>query len=225
MPHTEHSTINGAHLWPMTTTVQHGRLHIAGCDLAELAGRYGTPLYLLLDDIAGSTLIAGFAWSRTGVDWRERARRAGVDFTDADKFRANMENICSGFRTGSSSLTMESGSGHNVAAVPPLGDVTDPWSWHELVPHPEVAMQRARRIDVWHDGGDIGIDAMFRDSCWTPDGTEVATAALPLEFDGRKVGKRLDPQPVGAQTREVLRGMGLDEQRIDALLRQGVVAA
>jgi crotonobetainyl-CoA:carnitine CoA-transferase CaiB-like acyl-CoA transferase len=53
----------------------------------------------------------------------------------------------------------------------------------------------------------------------------VATAALPIEFDGRKAGKRLDPQPVGAQTREVLRGMGLDEQRIDALVRQGVVAA
>jgi crotonobetainyl-CoA:carnitine CoA-transferase CaiB-like acyl-CoA transferase len=58
-----------------------------------------------------------------------------------------------------------------------------------------------------------------------PDGTQVATAALPIEFDGRKAGKRLDPQPVGAQTREVLRGMGLDEQRIDALVRQGVIAA
>ena len=57
-----------------------------------------------------------------------------------------------------------------------------------------------------------------------PDGTQVATAALPLEFDGRKVGKRLDPQPVGAQTREVLRAIGLAEERIDALVRQGVVA-
>jgi crotonobetainyl-CoA:carnitine CoA-transferase CaiB-like acyl-CoA transferase len=58
-----------------------------------------------------------------------------------------------------------------------------------------------------------------------PDGQHVDAAALPIEFDGRKAGKRLDPQPVGAQTREVLRGMGLDEQRIDALVRQGVVAA
>jgi len=53
----------------------------------------------------------------------------------------------------------------------------------------------------------------------------VAGAALPIEFNGRKAPKRLDPQPVGAQTRQVLRGMGLDEARIDALVRQGVVAA
>jgi len=58
-----------------------------------------------------------------------------------------------------------------------------------------------------------------------PDGTQVATAALPIEFDGCKVGKRLDPQPVGAQTRAILRGMGLDPARIDALVQQGVVAA
>jgi crotonobetainyl-CoA:carnitine CoA-transferase CaiB-like acyl-CoA transferase len=57
-----------------------------------------------------------------------------------------------------------------------------------------------------------------------PDGQQVATAALPIEFDGRKAGKRLDPQPVGAQTRQVLRGMGLDEARIDTLVRQGIVA-
>ena len=58
-----------------------------------------------------------------------------------------------------------------------------------------------------------------------PDGQRVAAAALPIEFDGRKVGKRLDPQPVGAQTRQVLRGMGLDEMQIDDLVRQGIVAA
>jgi crotonobetainyl-CoA:carnitine CoA-transferase CaiB-like acyl-CoA transferase len=57
-----------------------------------------------------------------------------------------------------------------------------------------------------------------------PDGTHVATAALPIEFDGRKAGKRLDPQPVGAQTRDVLRGVGFDEARIEDLVRRGVVA-
>ena len=57
-----------------------------------------------------------------------------------------------------------------------------------------------------------------------PCGTAVATAALPIEFDGQKAGKRLDPQPVGAQTRDVLRGMGLDDTRIDTLVAQGVVA-
>jgi hypothetical protein len=35
-------------------------------------------------------------------------------------------------------------------------------------------MRRARRIDVWREGGELRIDAMFRDSCWDPDGQEVA---------------------------------------------------
>jgi crotonobetainyl-CoA:carnitine CoA-transferase CaiB-like acyl-CoA transferase len=57
-----------------------------------------------------------------------------------------------------------------------------------------------------------------------PDGTAVTTAALPIEFDGQKFGKRLDPQPVGAQSRDILRGLGLDQARIDALIAQGVIA-
>jgi hypothetical protein len=141
----------------------------------------GTPLYLLLDDIAGSTLIAGFAWSRSGMDWNQRARQSGADMEQIEKTRQGMENICSGFRTGSSALTLEARSGHNVAHVPPLGDVTDPWSWHQLDPHPAVAMRRSRRIDVWRDEHEILIDAMFRDSCWAPDGSEVAVHEYRLE--------------------------------------------
>lgn len=58
-----------------------------------------------------------------------------------------------------------------------------------------------------------------------PDGQQVATAALPIEFDGCKVGKRLDPQPIGAQTHDILRGLGLDDARIAELVVQGVVGA
>ncbi len=57
-----------------------------------------------------------------------------------------------------------------------------------------------------------------------PDGTAVATAALPIEFDGQKAGKRLDPQPTGAQTRSILRGLGMDDARIAQLVADGVVA-
>jgi hypothetical protein len=35
-------------------------------------------------------------------------------------------------------------------------------------------MRRARRIDVWRETGTVEVDAMFRDSCWQPDGLEVA---------------------------------------------------
>jgi hypothetical protein len=138
----------------------------------------GTGLYLLLDDIAGATLIAGFAWSRWKVDWRERARQSGID---EGEMRRRMEGICSGFRPGSSALLPDAMSAHNVAVVPSLGDLTDRWSWHDLGDHPAVAMRRARRIDVWSNDHEIVVDAMFRDSCWTPEGTEVAVHEYRLD--------------------------------------------
>jgi Protein of unknown function (DUF2889) len=136
----------------------------------------GTPLYLILDDIAGATLIAGFAWSRWNDAWLRPA--AAGDGTRPAPPRRTMAGICAGFRPGSAALGPDGSSRsdlrHNVAGVPPLADAADPWSWHVLDPHPPVAMRRARRIDVWRDGTALAIDAMFRDSCWQPDGVEVA---------------------------------------------------
>jgi DUF2889 family protein len=130
-----------------------------------------TPLYLLLDDVAGASLIAGFAWIR----WSKEM--PGL----AERFRNHppryMEGICSGFRPGASSLNSDgttSGIPHNVAPVPPLVDPDDAVGWHELDPEPRVGMRRARRIDVYLEGKRIVIDAMFRDSSWEPDGTEIA---------------------------------------------------
>jgi DUF2889 family protein len=130
-----------------------------------------SPLYLLLDDVAGASLIAGFAWtrwSRVMPDLAERFRNHPPRY---------MEGICSGFRPGASSLSRDgttSGIPHNVAAVPPLVDPDDAVGWHELDPEPCVGMRRSRRIDVYLEGDRIVIDAMFRDSSWEPDGTEIA---------------------------------------------------
>lgn len=57
-----------------------------------------------------------------------------------------------------------------------------------------------------------------------PDGTAVSTAALPIEFDGLKVGKRFDPPAQGGDTQSVLQDLGLDAERIAALHKAGVVA-
>ena len=56
-----------------------------------------------------------------------------------------------------------------------------------------------------------------------PDGGEIAAAALPIEFDGLKAGKRFDPPAQGRDTEAILRGLGLDAARIDALRSAGVV--
>lgn len=131
----------------------------------------GSPLHLLLDDLAGSTLIAGFVlvrWADHLPEFKERMEKGP---------RPYMRGICSGFREGASSLRGDgtmAGQSQHVAEVPSLADLDDPIGWHDLEEHPPMAMRRARRIDVWRDDGSLGIDAMFRDSCWDPDGTEVA---------------------------------------------------
>jgi hypothetical protein len=134
----------------------------------EVAG--GTPLYLLLDDLAGSTLISGFAFLR----WSDRVPQIKARLENAP--RRVMRGICSGFRDGASSLLSDgslSGLRQNTAEPGPLVDPADPLGWHVVEVQPEIAMRRARRIDVWEEDGAIGIDAMFRDSCWDPGGAEV----------------------------------------------------
>jgi hypothetical protein len=134
----------------------------------EAAG--GTPLYLLLDDLAGSTLISGFAFLR----WSEQVPQIKTRLANAPN--RVMRDICAGFRDGASSLLSDgsiSGLRQNTAEPGSLVDPGDPLGWHEIDVQPEIAMRRARRIDVWEADGALSIDAMFRDSCWDPGGAEV----------------------------------------------------
>ena len=130
----------------------------------------GTPLHLLLDDLAGSTLISGFVFVR----WLDHLPEMRERFTKAPPSR-QMVDICSGFQSGSSALRDDGSIIHNqnTAYPGPLADPTDPLGWHELDEPPVPSMRRARRIDVWDEDGTLGIDAMFRDSAWDPDGREV----------------------------------------------------
>jgi len=127
-------------------------------------------MYLLLDDLAGASLIAGFVW----IQWRDQLRELG-QLRSAVPART-MRGICSGFRPGASTLNPDgtrSPIPQQVAEVPPLADPADPLGWHELDAPPAMAMRRARRIDVYRQAGRLVVDAMFRDSCWEPDGREI----------------------------------------------------
>jgi Protein of unknown function (DUF2889) len=133
----------------------------------ELDG--GTPLYLLLDDISGTSLIAGFAWSQWVDEWTR---------SDPDRPRPDMEGVCVGFAPGSTALhEVRSGQrSHRVQIVPKLARDDDPHGWHQLADLPPVSMRRARRIDVWRDpvDGTIVIHSGFQDSAGHPDGGRVA---------------------------------------------------
>jgi hypothetical protein len=139
---------------------------------AELPGEMeaGTPLHFLLDDLAGATLISGFTFLR----WIDVFPEIGQRIKAGASTRV-MRGICSGFRDGSSALEPDgtlSGISQNTARPGPLDDPADPLSWHELDKPPQIAMRRARRIDVWVETDVLRIDAMFRDSCWNPEGEE-----------------------------------------------------
>jgi hypothetical protein len=126
----------------------------------------GTPLYLLLDDVSGASLVARWAWSQWDDGWLKGAKGQ----------RRSMENVCTGFRTGASSLNRESGAvmPQNIAEVPPLENPDDPLSWHPLTAYQEISMRRARRIDVWVEGEVIQIESTFQDSATLPRGGRAA---------------------------------------------------
>jgi hypothetical protein len=199
----------------------------------------GSPLYLLLDDLAGATLIAPFAWSQSSDDWQERAGARLRELAKTDPTARvpgrNMEGICSGFRPGSSALAPDGSvditTRHNVASVPPLVAPDDPEGWHTLPDPPRVAMRRARRIDVWASGGELVVDAMFRDSCWRPDGAEVAVHEYCIDAivdaaTGTLTDVRADPRvlpypecPPAADNAARLRGVEVSELRAVVLDR------
>lgn len=224
-----------------------------------------TPLYLLLDDISGASLIGGWAWSRWMTDWlgrgepgdgvppanpvavavAEQARAALAAATAAAAATGeasrpmprNMENICTGFQSGSSALNTDGTSSAQQSAtkVGPLPNPDDALSWHDLPVFEGVWMRRARRIDVWLEDGIIHIESMFQDSASLPEGGRAAVHEYRLKGTGDlATGKLLsveaDPRilpyrecPLAAKNIHRMIGQDLDDFRtlvLEELRRQ-----
>jgi hypothetical protein len=136
----------------------------------------GTPLHLLLDDLAGCTLIAGFVWTRFMPEL-VRARS-----TQGEEHRNRMEGVCIGFAPGSSSLSVDRGTlGDYTQVVTSLVHPEEPEGWHAFPESPEMSMRRARRIDVWREGDVIRADTSFQDSSGDPEYGRVAVHEYGLE--------------------------------------------
>lgn len=128
---------------------------------------HATPLYLILDDISGVSLVAGWAWSQWDPNWMENSRKALKGF-DLEKAFRSREGICSGFAPGSSAFT----PGQNRSGTPTedLRHPDDPEGWHAFTAEAgKIGLRRARRIDV-RLGENIVIDSAFQDSAATPAG-------------------------------------------------------
>lgn len=127
-----------------------------------------TPLYLILDDLSGASLVSGWAWSLWNPNWLADAM-ANADVGEA--FRA-MESVCIGFAPGSSALDPDTERSSGTPVLD-LRHPDDPEGWHAFTVQDGVGMRRARRIDVWLDDV-IVIDAAFQDSATTPAGGRAA---------------------------------------------------
>ncbi len=129
----------------------------------------GTPLYLLLDDLSGVSLVAGVAWTA----WPDRMPAAAPRAP-----RPDMEGVCIGFAPGSAAIieVQQTSPMRRSQVVGPLVHPDDPHGWHTLADLPPLSFRRARRIEVWRDpvDGTIMIDAAFQDTTGHPEHGRVA---------------------------------------------------
>lgn len=146
----------------------------------------GTPLYLLLDDMAGTTLIAGWAWTQ----WRDQAAISAQRAHRAERI-PQMEGVCIGFRPGSSALDLTRDEDVSPTFVPPIERDDDPAGWHVFPWLDGPNLRRARRIDVWREGGEVRIDAGFQDSGATPDGRRSGLHEYRIRATTDAAGQRL----------------------------------
>ncbi len=135
--------------------------------------REGTPLYLLLDDISGATLVSGFAF----MHWRKPEDAPLVNPRDPEIMarKLKMVGICAGFQSGASALGDDGPPAkHATQIVPNLPIESDPFAWHELFETKEVSARRSRRIDVWREEDEWLVDSFFQDSGTSPSGDRIA---------------------------------------------------
>ncbi len=153
-----------------------GHLRVAMTRLIPELIASAAPLYLLLDDISGTSLISTWAWWVWHPEWLEQ-RRQELTGDQMDQYRTSRANVCWGFKPGHSSMDVE-----RPAELPgateggELRNPADPDGWHEFPALSGVSMRRARRIEVWRDGGSglFHVESAFQDSAPRPDGTRAA---------------------------------------------------
>lgn len=151
-----------------------GHLRVFMRDLLPDLIAQAHPLYLLLDDISGTSLVSNWGWSQWGEDWL--AKMQGVTgAVNMAEMLAERTNVCWGFQPGFSSHDPDTRiSDHTAADGKELRNPADPEGWHAFPVSEGVAFRRARRIDVWREDGAIRVEASFQDSAPRLDGGRAA---------------------------------------------------
>jgi Protein of unknown function (DUF2889) len=150
--------------------------------IADEQGLVGRVVYQLLDDVPGSSLVAGYSpeLNRRDADRAVAPHVAGAPEGGAPAHLLALTGVCAGWQDGGAIVASVLEIGRVPIALgpeaPSLARPEDPWAWHEPPgPLPPHGMRRRRRIDVVPPAtpaGVLTVDAMFRDSYVTHDGVE-----------------------------------------------------
>lgn len=158
----------------------------------------GTPLYLLLDDLSGATLVGSVVFRFWESEEAQEERRSQMKKMVGTR---KMEGVCAGFQPGSSALNLD-GTNSSMGAtelVSEIGNAEDPWAWHELTDPHEASHRRSRRIDIWLEDGVVNIETFFQDSYLAPDGLrhaihEYVVSATADPVTGEVISISADPR-------------------------------
>jgi hypothetical protein len=140
----------------------------------------GTPLFLLLDDLPGATLVSGYALLRAGVlnEPHPVAHTAAGPARPARPVSARGD-LCAGWAHDATMMLHIQKTGRipvpEGPRAPVLEPVSDPLSSHVLPMLPLLSVRRRRRLDLIAPavpGGEYRIDQYFRDSYLADDGIE-----------------------------------------------------
>ncbi len=181
-------------------------------------------LYLLLDDLAGATLVGNWGW----FAWDGYSEALGniIRGADISGWNGSMRGVCMGLREGSSALDakgfpkMEEQYSATVAS---LVHPDDARGWHDLPAFPGAAMRRARWIDVWRDSLMLHVATGFQDSGARPDGQRQAIheyrAHAEIDAEGRIMVLEAVPHvlPHGDCPAAILNVARIKGERLDAL--------
>ena len=108
--------------------------------------------------------------------------------------------------------------------IPRLSELTRRFSTAELAQKLEtIGLPFAPIAKPWDLLNDPHLNANGGLMDVTVNGKTIHAPALPLEFDGKRLGKRADPPKVGQHGRELLRDVGCSPAEIERLLERRIV--